>query len=261
MICAPDLKMAKLTDIVSYLDKYLEIEAFKDDASLNGLQVEGPEEITQLAAAVDSDLRAIEGAARNQAQLLLVHHGLFWARQQRPLTGPEFVRIRELITHNLGVYAAHLPLDAHLEVGNNVMLARLGGLTDVTAWGDYHGKTIGVAGRLKTPIKRENLRSWVDETYIEYVNMVDTGPETIETVGICSGAAADFAEQAHDSGLDLYITGEARHATVHRIREVGQNVVFLGHHHSERGGPQALVAHVAKKFDLPWVFIDSPTGV
>lgn len=250
----------KRKDLTSYLDEYLKIDEI-EDSSKNGLQVEGPADVRQVAFAVDSSLAGFRRAGELGADLLIVHHGLFW-RDVEVLTGPRFQRIKALIEGDVGLYAAHLPLDAHAEVGNNVELARILDLEITEPFGEHRRSAIGVAGRPRAgAISRAAFVAQVNERLATECVVQAHGPAQISSVGIVSGGAADLIGEAAEAGLDLYLTGETNHIWAHAAEEYGLNVVFAGHYATETVGLKALARHLESKFDLETTFIDLPTGM
>lgn len=249
-----------LNELTRYLDEYLKIGEI-EDRSKNGLQVEGPAEVQRLAFAVDSSLAGFERAVELGADLLIVHHGLFWG-DVKVLTGPLFKRVKTLIQGNVGLYAVHIPLDVHPEVGNNVELARILDLEVTGSFGDYRGTPIGVAGRPSSGrVKREKFVELANTRLHTRCVVQAHGPAEIRTVGVISGGAADMIDQAAEAGFDLYLTGETNHSYAHAAEEYGLNVVFAGHYATETVGLQALAHHLEGKFDLETMFIDLPTGM
>lgn len=245
--------------LVTYLDEYLKLKAFAHDDSLNGLQVSGAEEVTRVALAVDARLSAFEAAAEWGAQLLIVHHGLFWG-QAYALTGPNYARFRVLFTHNLGVYGVHLPLDAHPVVGNNAELVRLLGLSEPHPFGTYHDYTIGMAGTLPEPTPLVEVASRLGAALGEMpIRLIDAG-RPVQRVACISGGAAMMAWQALEGGYDTYVTGELSHSHLPMLEEMGINVIFAGHYLTETLGVKALGRHVAAQFGLETRFFDFPTG-
>jgi dinuclear metal center YbgI/SA1388 family protein len=246
--------------LVSYLDDYLRV-ADIEDKSQNGLQVEGPAVLQKVAFAVDSSLVAFDRAVAAGAQLLIVHHGLFWGRGLR-LVGPHFARIRTLIEGHCGLYAAHLPLDLHPEVGNNVELARLLRLEEVCPFGDYHGIEIGVRGVLEPPLEVALLIGRLTQVLsVPPIRILAHGPERAREVAIVSGAAIDLIDQVDETELDTFITGETDHAFFHQASERHLNVFFAGHYATETLGVKALARHLEQRFELETVFLDVPTGM
>jgi dinuclear metal center YbgI/SA1388 family protein len=251
-------KEMKRNELATYLDEYLQIATIQD-ASNNGLQVEGGQEITHLAFAVDAGLAAFQGAAAAGAQMLLVHHGLFWGRPFM-ITGIHRRRLAHLFDAGISLYAVHLPLDLHGEIGNNATLARWLDLEGATPFGEYKGQVIGLRGSLAKPLSRDQFVSRVEAALGEAVIRVwPFGPETIQRVGIVSGGGGSFVEQAGEAGLDLYLTGEMSHQVYHQAEELGLNVVYGGHYATETAGLRALATHLAARFGLETTFLDLPT--
>jgi dinuclear metal center YbgI/SA1388 family protein len=249
----------RLDDLVRYLDDYLRVREVADDRNaLNGLQVENAGEVRYIAAAVDTCQATIAAAVERGADLLLVHHGLFWAGLE-PLTGRTYRRVSALLRHGVALYSAHIPLDRHPDVGNNVLLARKLGM-EVRGWfGDHLGAPLGAWGELD--IGREMLRDLLNGALGASATLVPGGPERCRRVGIITGAAGGFVRQARDAGLDTFITGEGHHWTYFDAEEYGVNVVLAGHYATETLGVQALAAHLSERFQVPWSFLDHPTGL
>ncbi len=253
----------QLRDLVSYLDEYLRVSEIEDD-SQNGLQVAGPAEVTKVAFAVDGCLAACEQAVAWGADLLIVHHGLFWGRPVR-LVGPLFRRVQALISGGCGLYGVHLPLDMHPEVGNNAELARLLELQDIQPFGAYHGNQgIGIGGRLDPPLRLSALVGRLTQaTGKPVVRVVPHGPTTVSRVGCISGGAAMMISQVVEAGCDTFVTGETAHGFFHDAAEWGLNVVYGGHYATETLGVKALARHLAARFgpEIETTFLDLPTGV
>jgi dinuclear metal center YbgI/SA1388 family protein len=250
----------KRDELTQYLDNYLNIKQIID-SSKNGLQVEGPEEIKRIAFAVDSSLAGFRLAVERGAGLLIVHHGLFWGNEQ-VLTGRRFQRIKTLIEGRVGLYAAHLPLDVHDEVGNNIELARILSLEVTGRFGDYHGVPIGIACNPRSgSIDRDAFVDLANARLHVRCVVQDYGPSEIRTIGVCSGAAADMIDQAASGGFDLFFTGETNHTYAHAAEEHGINAVYAGHYATETVGLKALAGHLASTFGVETVFIDLPTGM
>jgi dinuclear metal center YbgI/SA1388 family protein len=250
----------KRDKLIDYLNNYLRVEEI-EDKSQNGLQVKGPDEVTKVAFSVDGCQISFERAVDEEAQLLIVHHGLFWSESQL-LTGIHFQRVRTLIEGGCGLYAMHLPLDAHPEVGNSAELARLLKLEETRPFGEYHGLTIGVAGVLDPPLDMPAFIGRLVEALSKPpIRVLDYGPDEIRCVGCVSGGAASMMDQAAKEGLDAYVTGETSHASYHEAAERSLNVFFAGHYATETLGVKALARHVEDEFDLETVFLDIPTGM
>jgi len=231
------------------------------DAAMNGLQVANSRgEVRRVAFAVDACLETIQRAASWQADLLFVHHGLFWGRPLA-VTGGHYRRLRALLTADLALYAVHLPLDMHPEGGNNASLARLRGLTDLEIFGEYHGVKIGLKGRLPAPRTLEQVQELCCAAGGKPLQVLPFGPETVSRVGIVSGGAADEALQAIEEGLELFLTGDASHTVYHHCLEAGINVIFAGHYQTEVWGVKALAERLSGEEGLQTCFLDVPTGL
>jgi dinuclear metal center YbgI/SA1388 family protein len=250
----------QLDALVSYLDDYLRIRAEVADAAeaLNGLQVSNNGEVKRLAVAVDLCEATIRMAAEQKTDCLIVHHGLFWGGL-RPLVGPAYRRVAGLIKNNIALYAAHLPLDRHPEVGNNSVLARKLGINIRGDFGDYRGAAIGVWGEIAAT--RDDVARTLAAALAVAPKVFAFGPDRITRIGIVTGAGGPLIPQAAAAGLDAYVTGEGQHWTYFDAEELGINVFYAGHYATETIGVKALAEHLAAKFDLPWVFLDHPTGL
>jgi len=251
-----------LSEIDRWLGEFLGVEQFAGlDSSLNGLQVAAPGATVQRAAfAVDAALETFRRAAEWGAQLLVVHHGILWDRQSR-ITGGTWERVRFLVEKNLSLYAAHLPLDAHPEVGNNAGIARALGLVDVAPFGMHRGAALGCKGRLPEPKSLEEIAAMLAARQGEPIRTLPFGPALVRTAGIISGAAPWGAAQASAEGLDLYITGEPAHEVYHHCLEQRIHAIFGGHYHSESYGVQSLAERCARETGLETTYLDVPTGL
>jgi dinuclear metal center YbgI/SA1388 family protein len=249
-----------LDELVGYLDDYLRVrdETADPPEALNGLQVANAGEVTRLAAAVDLCEATIGMAAEAGADGLLVHHGLFWGGL-RPLVGPAYRRVSTLIAGNIALYSAHLPLDRHPDVGNNAGLARLLGVTLRGEFGSYRGAPIGVWGELT--VSRDELAAALGAKLGVVPRLLPFGPAQVRRVGIVTGAGGTLIPQAAAVGLDTFITGEGPHWTFFDAEELGVNVFYAGHYATETVGVKALAEHVSRKYSIPWVFLDHPTGL
>jgi len=249
----------QLDELVSYLDSYLDIADVPDYAgALNGLQVANAGQVNRLAVAVDASARSIQGAVARQCDLLLVHHGLFWDGNQ-PVTGRRYRRLKALIDGGVAVYSAHLPLDVHPQVGNNVVLARALGVAIEDGFGDYLGTAVGVRGRLA--ISREALTARLDDLLGGPVRLIPGGPECIGTVAVVTGGGGSMLPEAAAMGIDALVTGEGSHHTWFDAMEGGVNAYYGGHYATETWGVRALAGHIQEQFGLPWEFLDLPTGL
>jgi dinuclear metal center YbgI/SA1388 family protein len=253
------------TAIAEHLDQLLGTATVPDyPNAINGLQVANRGPVRTIAAAVDVSRRTIEGAVERGANLLLVHHGLFWGGVQ-PLRGGRYERVRALIEHDVALYAAHLPLDRHPTLGNNVLLARALGLQPTAEFARYASIAIGVRGEADQPTAsivdaaRQFARQWGGEVR---VTAAEPGRVT-RRWAICtgSGASAETLHEASTLGIDTLIVGEGPHWTAVDAPEMGLVIVYAGHYATETLGPRALAEHVSSAFGISWVFVDAPTGL
>ncbi|MFI5279527.1 MAG: Nif3-like dinuclear metal center hexameric protein [Gemmatimonadales bacterium] len=252
-------KSVPLRKLADYLDGYLRVREVGDDPlAHNGLQVENGGQVNRIAVAVDACQAVIDAAAALHADLLVVHHGLFWGGPQ-PFVGRGRRRFAALLEHDIAVYSAHIPLDLHPEIGNNVLLARLLGMDVKGWWGEYEGAKIGVWGVLDLP--RAEVGRKLSEALGVTPRLIPGGPANAGRVGVITGAGGSMIEEAHRSGLSTFVTGEGKHHTFFDAEELGVNVFYAGHYATETVGVKALGARLAARFGLPWSFIDHPTGM
>jgi dinuclear metal center YbgI/SA1388 family protein len=252
----------QLESLLQYLDAYLGVRDLPDfPNALNGLQVEGGPEVRKVVAAVDASEASILEAASRGADLMVVHHGLFWEGLQ-PLTGRLLRRVGPLLEHGIGLYSVHLPLDSHAEVGNSALLARALGLDVQGRFAAYQDVEIGWWGTFGEGASAEDLRRSVAEAVDGApVHLIPGGPDRVERVGVVTGGGASFVGEAVEAGLDALVTGEGSHHTHFDAMEMGIHLLFGGHYATEVFGVQALTVHIAERFDLEWSFIDHPTGL
>ncbi len=250
------MELQKLTD---FLDEYLAINEY-EDTSLNGLQVEGAREINKIAIAVDACSETFMKAAALRADLLLTHHGIYW-KKPYALTGIHANRVRLLFNNNLSLYAAHLPLDLHPIIGNNVSLIEMMGLELGEKFGTYHGITIGYTGTSKKSLSLDNLVKRLEDGLKVKSRVYNFGSEDIKTVAAISGGGASMLEQVWGSDIDTFITGEYDHVSYHSAKEMGINLIFCGHYATETLGVNKLGKIIEDKFGIESVFVDVPTGM
>jgi dinuclear metal center YbgI/SA1388 family protein len=252
----------RLEEFDMLVRRILALEEFGGaDVALNGLQVANSRGTVDKAAfAVDACLESIRLAAEWKADLLFVHHGLFWGRPLA-VTGVHYRRLRALIEADLALYAVHLPLDMHPELGNNAGLARRLALSGLEPFGEYRGTKIGFKGTLPEPMRLEQIVRKCCGGGEQGIRVLPFGPESVRTVGIVSGGAAEEALQAIEERLDLFITGEADHTIYHHCLEGGINVIFGGHYLTETAGVTLLGEKLGKETDVQTRFFDIPTGL
>ena len=249
----------KLKELASWLDDYLQLSEF-DDPSLNGLQVEGTPEVRRVAVAVDASLSTFEKAAEGGADLLIVHHGLFWG-SPLAIVGMHKRRVQFLLEHEISLYACHIPLDAHREVGNNWGLARLLGLGALQDFGTWRGKPIGVRGAFDEPVALRDLADRIERTLGESVLVHAGGRMEGASLGVISGSAARDLVTAAAEGLDALLTGEPKHEMFHAAFELNVNALYAGHYMTETVGVKLLAERLEDEFELPSEFILLPTGL
>lgn len=254
--------MMLLKDLAAWLDDRLKLRDFSGDVSNNGLQIEGRPEVRKAVFAVDASLALFERAAELKADLVFVHHGLSWGAEPRRLTGHTARRYRYLFEHGISLYAAHLPLDAAPEFGNNAVLARMIGLRELRPFFRYDGADIGFMGTLPAPRKLGELRGALEAHFgITAGCLGDTERECCKVAVVSGGGGLESLEEAASAGADLLLTGELTHVMYHPAVESGVAVLALGHYASETTGPRALMEKVASELDLDTEFIDVPTGL
>lgn len=249
-----------LDSIVTHLDALLGIPAFPDyPNALNGLQADGPGPILRVGAAVDANEITIQAAAEAGVDLLLVHHGLFWDGLT-PLTGRHMRRVRTLVEKGIRVYSAHLPLDAHPDLGNSALLAAALGLEDRAPFGEARGVTVGWIGSV-SPEPRRSFQARVASAVDGPARLLAGGPEDVKRVAVVTGGAGSLVEEAVRAGADTFVTGEAAHHVFTLATELGVNVFLGGHYATEVFGVKALARHLEQTFGLPWLFLDAPSGL
>jgi dinuclear metal center YbgI/SA1388 family protein len=240
-----------------YLDGLLEISRFRDYCP-NGLQVEGRGEIRRIVSGVTASLDLIQAARSEGADAILVHHGYFWKGEDPCLTGARRARIALLIAHELNLFAYHLPLDAHAELGNN---AQFGMRLGLVGTGRFADQEIGFCGRLEAPLRLDAFALRVHQRLGREPLVIGDPAREVRNIAWCTGAAQGFFEDAVKLGLDAYISGEISEQQVHLARESGVAFVAAGHHATEKYGVQALGEHLAARFGLEHRFIDIPNPV
>ena len=239
-------------ELETYLDEYLDVGRFRD-YSPNGLQVEGREYVERIATGVTASLELLTAAIDAGADTIIVHHGYFWRGEETRLVGPRRRRIAMLIEHNVNLFGFHLPLDAHLEVGNNVMLAqRLG----FEVRGQFGEQNVGFHGETDAALTLGELARRVEDRLERKPLVVGDESRVVKRVAWCTGAAQSQFNAALAFDIDVYLTGEVSEHTVHTARESGVAFISAGHHATERYGVKALGEHLAARFGLDHRFID-----
>lgn len=243
--------MTDRTTLHAALDALLQPDRFKDYCP-NGLQVEGQREVRKIVSGVTASLALIEAAIAAGADTLFVHHGLFWRGYDGRVTGWMRQRLAPLLAHNINLFAYHLPLDAHPELGNNAQLGKQLGLQEVGRFGDQQLGWVGA----QTFDSAQALARRAEAVLGRSVVLVPGRPGMIKRIGWCSGGAQGYFEDAIAAGVDAFLTGEISEPQAHLARECGVAYLACGHHATERYGAPALAAHVAAQLGLEHVFID-----
>jgi dinuclear metal center YbgI/SA1388 family protein len=251
--------MPVLSPIVTWLDRTLRTAEVGDyPGAWNGLQVENSGTVTKVVAAVDACEAVIAEATARGANLLLVHHGLFWPGVQ-PIAGAHYRKLKTAITHDLAIYSSHLPLDLHPRLGNNALLCRALGFPKCTPFFSAKGQSIGLKTNLALPL--HTLAARLEKALGSAPHLAPGGPAKTRVIGVVTGGAGGEIAQAVREGVDTFITGEGPHHSYTLAEELGANLFYAGHYATETFGVQALAAAVARRFRVPWEFLDHPTGL
>lgn len=251
--------MAELEQILYFLERTFGVSEFPDyPHALNGLQVDGPGRVDRLIVAVDASEATIRAAAARKPQLLLVHHGLFWDGFG-PLSGTRFRKVEALIRAGMALYALHLPLDAHPDLGNCALLCRAMGLKPTGTFGEFEGRDIGWWA--PASLDRDALADRLSRAVGGTPHLIPGGPEFVERVGVLTGGGASALGEAAERGFDALVTGEGAHHHYHEAMELGLNLFLGGHYATETFGVKALGEALAEEFNLESEFLDLPTGM
>jgi dinuclear metal center YbgI/SA1388 family protein len=235
-----------------YLNGLLDTGRFKD-YSPNGLQVEGRRRVDKIATGVTASLAFLEAALEWGADAVLVHHGYFWRNETPQITGRKYRRLKLLLANDINLFAFHLPLDAHPELGNNAQLGARMGLIGESHFG---ADDLGWMATLPMPITLAHFVAQVEQTLGRTPLALGDPDSELRRVAWCTGAAQSYFEAAIDAGADVFLTGEVSEPTTHISAESGVAFVAAGHHATERYGVQAVGAHLSERFDLEHLFID-----
>lgn len=250
---------ASLQTIVQYCDRILRTSETGDyEGAVNGLQVENSGRVRRIAAAVDASLATVKLAIEVKADLLVVHHGLFWG-PSHPWVGKKYELLQLLLKNDIAVYSSHLPLDVHPKLGNNAQLCAALGFKRTSPFFFSHGQDVGLMSRVT--LKRVDLQKRLERALGSRVHLIPAGPEVCRRIGVVTGGAGGDLKKAAEAGIDTFITGEGPHWTYALAEELGVNVFYGGHYATETFGVKALAAELARKFRMPWTFLDHPTGL
>ena len=242
----------EINTLIDYTGQLLDVSRFRDYCP-NGLQVEGRPEVFKIVSGVSASLELLEAAANTGADAILVHHGWFWKSDALPVTGVRRRRLQFLLSRDINLLAYHLPLDAHVELGNNAQLARVLGFELQGCFGEQN---VGAVGCLGEPLSLAALGRQITVKLGREPLLIGELEKTVRRIAWCTGAAQDYLPQAVALGVDAFLTGEVSEHTVHLSRESGVAFIAAGHHATERYGVQALGQHLAKKFGIEHEFID-----
>ncbi len=249
--------MPKLNKIVDYLNEYLEIEEIDDD-SWNGLQVEGEKEVSRVAFSVTAGMDVFRAAKKENADMIVVHHGLFWKKANPSLKGWKKDRVKFLLENKISLYACHLPLDRHLTVGNNAQILKFLKAQPKKPM-ENKEKNIGWIGECReTSI--EEIKQRIEEKFSTKCILLDYGKRKVKKIGVISGGAPHGVFGAIEKEVDLFITGDPSDIT-EVVKDAKINVIFAGHYASETVGVKAVSEVLRKEFNIETVFIDAPTGL
>ena len=245
----------KLREIVDWMNGELRVGEIEDYPNAhNGLQLENTSgEVTRVACAVDGCEAVIEMAVEAGADLLIVHHGMMWGGAQR-LEGAPFRKIRAAIEGGLAVYSCHLPLDQHPTLGNNAILAREIGMEETEPFAKY-----GLRAYLD--IGLVDLIDKVERVVGGPVHLAPGGPDRVRRIGVVTGGGGNLIAEVAAEGIDTFVTGEGAQHTYTLAEELGVNLIYAGHYATETFGTKALAAAVSDRFEVPWEFLDHPTGL
>ena len=252
--------MAHLADLIAHLDELLTPSSF-DDASPNGLQVPGAEEVELVVTGVSAHRELFERAAEEGAQLVVAHHGLFWDFLPRSLSPAMRDRLRILFDNDIALAGYHLPLDAHPEVGNNALICAELGLEQAEPFGGHHGRPIGFVGRSGEGVPFDELRRRCADAFGQDPFVWDTGPELVHSVGVVSGAAASMFGEAIAHGLDAFLTGEPAEHVMADAREGGTHFIAAGHYATETFGVRRLGELLGERFGVEHRFVHCPNPI
>jgi dinuclear metal center YbgI/SA1388 family protein len=251
--------MPTLSEIVEYANDYLRVSEIEDwPNALNGLQIENSGKVTRIGAAVDVSTRVLTAAAKKNVDLLIVHHGVFWPGLQS-VTGALRRQLKIAFENDIALYSAHLPLDVHLKVGNNALLAATIGLKLAKPFLKERGEFVGV--RAKFSGSHDDLIRKIRKAIGSSVKTFKFGPKNSKNVGIVTGAGGSEIYRVAAENIDTFITGEAPHWAAVAAEELDLNLILGGHYATETFGVKALAAHLSERFKLSWEFLNFPTGL
>ncbi len=250
----------KRHELETYLATYFNVDLFQDYAP-NGLQISGKDEVGLICTAVSASLSTILAAVERRADALLVHHGFFWRGEEPTLLGLKRSRIAALLAHDINLFAFHLPLDCHKEIGNNACIARLLNVQETVSQPQGRNRDLLWSGTLERPLTPDAMMTLLTEKFHRTPLHLDASVPLIRRIAWCSGAAQDFIEDAARLGVDAYLSGEVSERTYYQAQEHNIHYFACGHHATERFGIRALGQHLATTFGLEHYFIDAQNPI
>jgi len=245
--------------LANKLDQFLEIHQFKDYCP-NGLQIEGREQVKKIITGVTANQALIDAAIEHQADAILVHHGFFWKGEAQQIVGMKYKRIKALIENGINLYAYHLPLDVHPELGNNKQLAERLNIIDRRPLEPWDKRSVGRVGKFEQAVTPQALSATITEQLQRQPLWIDGGKPEIKTVAWCTGGGQDYITIAAEQGIDAFISGEISERITHIAKEMGIHYFAAGHHATERYGAKALGEWLQAEmgFDVTFIDIDNP---
>ena len=241
--------------LLSYLNSLLKPESIKDYCP-NGMQVQGKKDINKLVSGVTASEALIDVAIAENADALFVHHGYFWKGEDPCIKGMKHTRLKKLITHDINLFAYHLPLDIHPELGNNVQLANLLGINVLGGLENDSPTSVALKGKFEANLGIQDVAQRI-ESQLKRTPLVEaSGPEQVSTVAWCTGGGQGYIDLAAEQGIDVFISGEVSEKTIHTARESNMHFIAAGHHATERYGAKAVGEHLAQQFGLDVTFVD-----
>ena len=247
--------MAKRDEIVAFASELLRVDSFHDYGPV-GLQVEGTSEVEKIVCGVSASRELFEAASERSAQMVLVHHGLFWTSEELVIDRRQKGRLKALFDNDLSLVAYHLALDAHPEIGNSVLLARELGIEPERVF-----EEVGTGGRVTEPVSGEDFAARVEAKLGRKPLAFLYGPELVRTAAIVTGGGGPSLLAAAREGYDLFLTGEPKEPSLHAARELGIHFLAAGHYATERLGIQALATRIGERFGIDWEFVELPNPV
>jgi dinuclear metal center YbgI/SA1388 family protein len=252
--------MTKLKQIISFLDNYLKVKEIEDKWAYNGLQVAGRQDVNKILFAVDASLTTFKKAKEQNADMIIVHHGLIKPEAQ-PLVGVHYNRIKVLLNNRISLYSVHIPLDVHPKIGNNAQFFNLLKIPIKESFGKFEGIEIGYIGELKKEVDFKKFVKIVEKKLNTKAIVFPFGKKKIRKISFCSGGGGGMIGQAIEKEVDVYISGDATHSGYLRAKDGKINVIAAGHYATETLGVKALAKILEKRFKVKTIFADLPTGL